>query len=153
MHHNNKNPYTAAAGAYGSSAATTDPRALEGMVLMKAAQQLETLAKAIESGEYVSRDEIGAVLTDNKKLWQVFVSDTMNPDHPLPQEIKNNIATLALFIFKRTLELLADTNPDKIQALIDINRNIAAGVLKKPAGAKPDAQPSKTDVQPIDSEA
>lgn len=150
---NPQNPYGAAVNAYGATATANDPRALEGKILLKAASKLEDLATRLRAGENVRVVERGEILEYNQKLWQVFVSDTMNPDHPLPQEIKNNIATLALFIFKRTLELLADTNPDKIQALIDINRNIAAGVLKKPAGAKPDAQPSKADVQPIDSEA
>ncbi|MDI1229327.1 MAG: flagellar biosynthesis regulator FlaF [bacterium] len=150
---NPQNPYGAAVTAYGATATANDPRALEGRILLKAASKLEDLATRLRAGENVRVAERGEILEYNQKLWQVFVSDTMNPDHPLPQEIKNNIATLALFIFKRTLELLADTNPDKIQALIEINRNIAAGVLKKPPAPKSDAPPMPADMKPLDSEA
>ncbi len=133
----NENPYTSAVAAYGNTAASVDPRALEGTILLKSAMKLEDLAKRLKAGEKVTIVEKGDVLEYNQKLWQLFVSETINPDHPLPQELKNNIATLGMFVFKRTLELLADPNPDKIQALVEINRNIAAGLLKKPAAPPP----------------
>ncbi|TAL33971.1 MAG: hypothetical protein EPN97_08700, partial [Alphaproteobacteria bacterium] len=74
-------------------------------------------------------------------LWTVFASDTNNPDHPLPQEIKSNIATLAVFMFKRSIEVLIDTKPEKIKAMIEINRNIASGLMKqvKPSPSVPGA--------------
>ena len=153
---NPQNPYLEATNAYGSMAASVDPRALEGKILLKAATKLEDLARRLRAGETVRVVERGDILEYNQKLWQLFVGDTMNPDHPLPQDLKNNIATLGLFIFKRTLELLADTNPDKIQALVDINRNIAAGLMKKAQDSKapsPAAKPAPADVKPIDSEA
>lgn len=134
MHHNN-NPYTQAADAYGSTAATTDQRALEGQILLKAAQKLEDLAKRLQTEEKIALEEIGEILGYNQKLWQLFVDDMMNPEHILPIEIKNNIASLALFVFKRTHEILVETKPQKFKALVDINRNIAAGLLKKPAPA------------------
>jgi len=127
----NKNPYSHAADAYGTMAASTDQRALEGKVLLKAAAKLEDLAKRLQSGEKVRREEIGATLEYNQKLWTLFVSETMNADNPLPLEIKNNIASLGLFIFKRTRDLLIETTAEKLKAVIDINRNIAAGLMKQ----------------------
>lgn len=148
------NPYSKASQAYGTTAAATDQRALEGQILLKAAQKLEDMAKRLQTEEKVSREDIGDTLTYNQKLWQLFVEDMMNPDHPLPQEIKNNIASLALFVFKRTQEILIDTKPEKFKALIDINRNIAAGLLKRPA-AQPapsaPAQPSTPEKMTTDS--
>ena len=53
-------------------------------------------------------------------------------------------------------ELMIDTKPDKIQALIDINRNIAAGLMKqvKPLpgqqAQKPDAdKPVKSTIDSV----
>lgn len=148
--HRSTNPYSTAAGAYGTTASHTDPRALEGMVLLKAAQQLEDIAKRLESRENVTREEIGAALTYNQKLWQLFVEDMRNPEHPLPQEIKNNIASLAIFTFKRTQEILIDTAPEKFQVLINIDRNIAAGLMKKPeaTASAPAAKTAATSEKP-----
>jgi len=127
----NHNPYTKAADAYSSTASATDQRALEGRILLKAAQRLEDLAKRLETEENVSRTDIGEALTYNQKLWQLFVEDMINPNHLLPQEIKNNVASLAVFVFKRTHEVLCDTKPEKLKVLININRNIAAGHMYK----------------------
>lgn len=129
----NKNPYLTATDAYGTTAGATDQRALEGKVLLKASHKLEDLATRIQNGEKVSLEEIGEALEYNQKLWTLFVSDTMNDDHPLPQEVKNNIASLGLFVFKRTKDVLIDTRPEKIRVLIDINRNIASGLMKQAA--------------------
>lgn len=147
MSNNPLNPYGKATDAYGNTAAETDQRSLEGQILLKAAARLEALANRLAAGEKVPLEDISEATDYNRKLWTVFASDTMNPDHPLPQEIKNNIATLAVFTFKRTMEILIDTKPEKIKALIEINRNIAAGLMKQvrppplPASPYPAAKP------------
>lgn len=145
------NPYHNASDAYASTAATTDQRSLEGKILMKAALRMEQLAEALSKGEQPSLDDISDVMEYNQKLWTVFVAETMNEEHPLPQEIKNNIASLGMFVFKRTIDVLADTKPEKIRALIDINRNIASGLMKSAAlssgtpAQQPAAGSAKTD--------
>ncbi|MFN7114301.1 MAG: flagellar biosynthesis regulator FlaF [Alphaproteobacteria bacterium] len=145
----NKNPYGHAADAYGNTAAETDQRALEGKVLLKSARQLEELSKRLGGDEKVPLTDIGDTIEYNRKLWMVFVNDTMNDEHPLPQEIKNNIASLGIFVFKRSNEVLIDTTPEKIQALIDINRNIAAGLMKQRTSAKTeDAAPADPPSEP-----
>ncbi|MBI3442046.1 MAG: flagellar FlaF family protein [Proteobacteria bacterium] len=133
MHHNS--PYSRAAGAYGSTAAATDQRLLEGQVLLISAQKLENLSLRLRAGENVSLEEIDDTLAHNRKLWQLFLDTTMDPTHLLPQDIRNNVASLAVYVFKRTQEVLIDTVPDKFRVLIDINRNIAAGLMKKQAQA------------------
>ncbi|MBU6475955.1 MAG: flagellar biosynthesis regulator FlaF [Alphaproteobacteria bacterium] len=130
-----KNPYSQAAGAYVKMATATDQRTLEATVLLQSAQKLEELAQRLRDGEKVRLEEIGETLNHNQKLWQLFVSDMDNPGHPLPQELRNNVASLAFFVFKRTQEILVDTTPEKFQVLININRCIAAGLMKKPETA------------------
>lgn len=148
----NKNPYTHAADAYGNTAGATDQRSLEGKVLLKSARQLEEISKRLAAEEIVSLEDIGHAIEYNRKLWMVFVNETMNDAHPLPQEIKNNIASLGVFIFKRSTDILADTTPEKINALVEINRNIAAGLMKQQKNAEakaPEAPPS--DGNPTDN--
>lgn len=144
-----QNKFFKASDAYGTTLAeTTDQRTLEGRILLKSAAQLEALATRLKNGEQVSVADVGEALDYNQKLWTLFVSDTMNPDHPLPLDIKNNIASLGVFVFKRTREIMIDTTPEKFKILIDINRNIASGLMKQPANAaltakKPAAPPQK----------
>jgi len=143
MSHNN--PYTHATNVYGNNAkaAVVDQRMLEGQLLMKAAQKLDGLSKRLASGEVVPPLELEEILTYNRKLWTVFSTEAGEDEHGLPQEIKNNIATLAVFIFKRTIGILADPVPEKIAALIEINRNIASGLLKN--NQPKEAEPAGTD--------
>ena len=140
------NPYSKAAEAYGTTAATTDQHALEGQLLLKAAKHLEDLATLLGTGEKVSREDIGDVLDYN----QVFVEDAMNVEHTLPQDIKNNIAELGLYVFKRTNEILLETTPEKFKVLVNINRNIAAGLMKQQA-APASTSKSKTQTDAADS--
>lgn len=137
------NPYSNASDAYGTTAAATDQRSLEGQILLKAAQKLEDMAKRLEAGEDPSLEESGETLTYNQKLWQFFVGEMMNSDHSLPLDIKNNIASLAVFVFKRTQEIMIDMKPEKFKALININRNIAAGLMSR----KPQAETPKSKLE------
>lgn len=147
------NPYHSAADAYSNTAVATDQRSLESRALLKAAQKLEILAQRLSDGEQPTLEEISDTLEYNRKLWIIFVNETMNDDHPLPQDIKNNIASLGVFIFKRTIDVLADTQPEKIRALIDINRNIASGLMKASANAAAAAPAAPEAHKPTDNTA
>lgn len=116
-----------AAEAYAQTAKTTStPRELEGSLLLKAASQLQYVKDNWPSGP--NRKELSEALYFNRRLWTVFVSSVSQPDNPLPLEIKNNIASLASFIFHQTLMTQRDPAPEKLTSLININRQIAAGL-------------------------
>lgn len=119
--------HTHAATAYGSTfKAAVDPRQLEANVLLKAARQLEE----VRHGWTPEREpELEDALLYNRKLWTVFAAEVADDANPLPVPIRNNIANIAVFVFKRTLELQAAPVPEKIDPLIEINRNLAAGLL------------------------
>jgi len=134
----NNNPYNQATQSYKKAEAEKTGRDLEAAVLLKSSIKMEMLAKKMKSGEKVRVQEIGDVLDANQKIWQVFLDNMMDDNFPVPQEIKNNIANLALFIFKRTNEVFLTGDPNKIDALIDINRNIATGLNKNPTPVNKD---------------
>lgn len=92
---------------------------------MKAAARLQLIKDEWENSSFA---EIDDALTYNRKLWTVLVTSVTNPENPLPEQIKNNIASLGVFIFKHTISLLADPHPDKLDTLISINRSIAEGL-------------------------
>ncbi len=74
------------------------------------------------------RADLDDALTYNRKLWTVLVTSATDADNPLPQAVKNNIANLALFVFNRTLAIASAPAPDKLAVLVNINREVAAGL-------------------------
>jgi flagellar protein FlaF len=126
-------PYRRAVGAYSRGGrGLVDQRRLEGDVLLQAAQRLDEVRRRWSPELY---GELEPAILYNRKLWTIFAAEMANDSTPLPLQLRNNIASLAVFVFKRSLELLANPSAEPIGALIDINRNIAAGLLAQPAPA------------------
>jgi flagellar protein FlaF len=69
-----------------------------------------------------------AALLFNRRLWTIFMSAAESDDNPQPVEVRQNIRNIALFVMQRTIELQTNPSPEKMQSLIDINSNIAAGL-------------------------
>lgn len=121
-----------AASAYARVAqATQSPRELEANVLLKAATRLQ----AVKDEWQTRQNELDEALLYNRKLWTVLVTSVTREDNPLPKLIKQNITNLAVFIFNRTLELSSAPAPEKLSVLININREIAAGLRTMPSAA------------------
>lgn len=118
--------------AYASASrnAPKDPREFEATILTRAAGQLQRIRDNWES-ETVST--LHDALTYNRRIWTVFAASAAENEHPLPREIKQNIANLAIFIFKRTSEIEANREPEPrlLDTLIMINREIAAGLYSR----------------------
>ena len=131
MSNNPYNTHASAASAYGTNAeqTTTDQCELEGRLLLKSANKLQEI---VDNWENTNHEELDTVLTYNRKLWTVFVDDIIENKEDKPEDLRNNIANLGMFIFKRTIEILAEPEPQKMNILIEINRDIAAGLLTKP---------------------
>jgi flagellar protein FlaF len=124
-------PYRHAANAYskrGQGAA--DQRRLEGDALLRAAARLQDVHRGWRPELY---PDLESALLYNRRLWTIFATEAANEATDLPLELRNNIASISVFVFKRSLELMTQPTPEKIEALIDINRNLAAGLLTRPA--------------------
>ncbi len=103
----------------------TAPRDREASLLIKAATQLHNVQEHWSDDQ---SDALDDALYYNRRLWTVFVSSVARRDNPLPLQIKNNIASLAAFIFHHTLMIQKEPAPEKLNTLININREIAAGL-------------------------
>lgn len=53
-------------------------------------------------------------------------------DNPLPGEVRANILNLSVFIDKRIVEIMKKPAPEKLDIIIEINLNIAAGLRGSP---------------------
>lgn len=114
-----------------TSQATSNPRELEAQLLMRAAARLQVVH------DHAAQDnkEIVSAVRYNRRLWIVFGSSISRPENPLPVDIKKNLANLANFVVKHsmTLEAAAEPAPERVRVLININREIAAGLRTQAA--------------------
>lgn len=100
---------------------------LETRALIKAASALNK----VKENWGQSKEELHQALDRNRRLWSILASAMKEADCPQPPEIKQNILNLASFIFKRTMDVMAHPEPQKLDILIDINMNIARGLSGK----------------------
>ncbi|MEJ8474839.1 flagellar biosynthesis regulator FlaF [Roseibium algae] len=122
--------YKQAAQAYQkTSQVAVSPRELEATLLMKAAARLQLIKDEWDTSSFAERDD---ALTYNRKLWTILVTSATSDQSPLPLEIKNNLASLGVFVFKHTMAIIVDPQPEKLTTLISINRNIAEGLRVRP---------------------
>jgi len=106
-------------------------RELEAMAFTRAALKLEDAKKLTDNPA-----EFGKALRFNHLLWTIIQADIVEPDNKLPPEIKANIMSLSIFVDKQTAKALRVRNPADLDVLININRNLAAGLRMTPE--KPD---------------
>lgn len=114
-------------GAYESvEKATLEGRGLEAHVLTLSATMLADLRDHWDAPDRESR--LDEVLRHNQKVWSFFQAEVSQADNPMPREIKANILALSVFIDNRTFEIMAYPEKEKLDILIAINRNLAAGL-------------------------
>lgn len=133
------NPYASAASAYGSHAQqhTPDQRETEARVLLKAAQMFKDLQN---NWDGANLEVIEATLKYNRNIWMMFYDTALeNPEGNRPNELRSNIVNLANFIFKREIDIMSDPKKEKLDILVNINREIAAGLMAKPPTSGEDA--------------
>jgi flagellar biosynthesis activator protein FlaF len=103
---------------------TTTPRVLEANLLSRSAAQLQRIRDDWENQAH----GLQAALVFNRKLWRVFLNSVTSEDSKLPLPLRENVANLGLFVMKHTIA--TETRPEarKLDVLININRELAAGL-------------------------
>jgi flagellar biosynthesis activator protein FlaF len=116
---------SAAAQAYARVANTTSsPRDIEAQALLKAANKLQ----AVVSDPDASYVQMSEALIYNRKLWTIFLSEAQRDENPQPMDVRQNIANISVFVLSQTAALQISPQREHFKPLIEINRNIAAGL-------------------------
>ena len=114
-----------AAQAYArTSQTTTSPRDIEAQALLKAANKLQ----AIVTNENATSEQTSEALMFNRKLWSIFLGDVLRDENQQPLQVRQNIANLGIFVLSQTMALQISPQVEHIKPLIEINRNLAAGL-------------------------
>lgn len=103
---------------------TGNPRDLEANLLSRAAANLQRIRENWDG----NHGELPGALHFNRKLWKVFLTSATSDDNPLPTVIRQNVANLGLFVLSHTLRTEIDPQAGKLDVLININRELAAGL-------------------------
>src|SRR3954453_1284651 len=120
---------SAAAQAYARVATTTSsPRDIEAQALLMAANKLQ----AIMTNADASYAQTNDALMFNRKLWTIFLGEARRDENPQPLEVRQNIANIAVFVLSQTAALQISPQREHFKPLIEINRNIAAGLSGRP---------------------
>jgi flagellar protein FlaF len=110
--------------------ATASVRQIEASALFKAARTLEICQQQWEASD--SSIRLKDALRRNLCLWSLFQAELVREDHRLPKDLRVNLLRLSAFIDRRTFELLAKPHREGLQILIEINRQIATGLVATP---------------------
>ncbi|HEY9011841.1 MAG TPA: flagellar biosynthesis regulator FlaF [Devosia sp.] len=103
---------------------TVSPRLLEANLLSRAAAQLQIVRDDWDSKQH----ELREALLFNRKLWNIFLTSVTGEQSQLPDKLRENIANLGLFVMKQTISMIDNPVPQKLDSLININRELAAGL-------------------------
>ncbi len=128
-----------------------NPRQTEAWALTEAARRMKEAQK-----DPANKDAILGAMRLNWRLWTIFQAELSSPQCPLPVEIRQNVLSLCNFVDKMAVDILADPKPEKLNVLIAINRELAAGLFAIPPGAatQPPGEPNPAAPgQPINSKA
>jgi flagellar protein FlaF len=115
----------AATQAYARVANTSaTPRELEAQALLMAANKLQEVV----SNANLPPERRMHALMFNRKLWSVFLGDALSEGNLQPLDVRQKIVDISMFVLTQTLVLQNHPQIDEFKSLIEINRNIAAGL-------------------------
>ena len=105
---------------------TMSGRETEARVLTKAAVKLKYCRDNWNAPD--RRAKLDEALSYTQRLWSLIQGELLEENNPLPREIKENILNLSAFIDKRIFNIQAYPEPEKLNLIIDIHLNLAAGL-------------------------
>lgn len=110
---------------------TANPRDVEAQLLIRAANRLQSIV----AGQVEDIEEMREALRYNRKLWTILSTSATAAGNPLPRQIKENIGNIALFVLPHCVELEHVPDPQRMTSLVNINREIAAGLMQSATAA------------------
>lgn len=99
-------------------------RELEARALLKAASKLQAIKENWEPSVLHIEDAI----SHNRKVWTIFLSSAMEEECQLPKDVRQNVIGLSRFVINQCMRILFEPDRSKLDLLIEINLNVAAGL-------------------------
>lgn len=136
------NPYNAYGQAYPSIPQGGNPRMTEAWALTEAARRMKDAQREpFDAGALLEAVRL------NWRLWTIFQAELTSPECQVPEAVRNNMLSLSNFVDKRSVDIIGDPQPAKVNILISINREIAAGLFSVPKEAAAPAEAASSEEQ------
>jgi len=84
--------------------------------------------QAVMTNPDATFQQMSDALLFNRKLWTIFLSEAQRDENPQPLDVRQNIANIGIFVLSHTAALQISQQRQHVKPLIEINRNIAAGL-------------------------
>ena len=122
------------ANAYRQTLAETEsPREMERRVFSQVTRALQDAdSEGRPSSDALTQD----ALARNQQLWGALMFDVADKDNPLPERLRAQIISLAMFVDKHTGEVLAGRK--SLTPLIELNQMMIRGLQ----GVRPEIAPA-----------
>ena len=108
------------------------PAQTEAWALLEAAKRLAAAIVHGPDDKIETKELRKKALRLNWRLWTIFQAELAQDRPDLDPTIHRNMLTLCQFIDKHTVGALFKPTAEALSVLIDINRNIASGLLNMP---------------------
>lgn len=105
---------------------TMSGREIEAAALTNAAMKLQDCKAKWNQEGHTQR--LNDALRLNQQIWSIFQSELASEDNPMPLAIRKDILTLSVFIDKKIIDVMAYPESAKLDPIININLNLAAGL-------------------------
>ncbi|MBL6945307.1 MAG: hypothetical protein ISR47_01570 [Rhodospirillales bacterium] len=101
------------------------PQYTEAWALIEAARRMAEATLAEDS-----KTAMREALRLNWRLWTIFQAELTAGTSNVSEDVRMNMLTLCKYIDKHTVDAIPFPTEDKIKTLVEINRNIANGMLE-----------------------
>jgi flagellar biosynthesis activator protein FlaF len=113
---------------------TMSGREIEAAVLTKAACKLRECQQNWHSKN--REQKLSEALKYNQLIWSIFQGELKKDDNPLNSQLRANLLQLSALVDRQIFETMGDPSPEKLDMVIEINNNIAAGLRERPGLAR-----------------
>jgi len=66
-----------------------------------------------------------------RKLWTIVQADLKAPANKLDEAMKANLLSLSIYVDQKCIEAIEKPHQQVLQGLIDVNKNVASGLLNR----------------------
>ena len=103
--------------------------------------------------EEAQREEVGYfdycfAVRQNQKLWTIFQASLLDPETKLPADLIETLKSLSIYIDRRSLRCIGEFDKGLLRVLVDINKQIATGLLQRAESEAATRQPLQQSPQP-----
>ena len=106
-----------------------NPTYTEAWALVEAARRMASPLEYGDLNDEKNKVRVQDSLRLNWRLWTIFQTELSLEDGHVPEEIRESMLNLCNFVDKHTVDTINVPTPEKMSTLIEINRNIANGLL------------------------